>query len=70
VAGSSGPELLDERGEQVALAFDAIRARPRRLDNVEIAELLYACWCPELSFRGQNLHEVEAGLGDTLMPAW
>jgi hypothetical protein len=47
VAGPSDTELLDQRGEQVALAFDAIGARPRRLDNVEIAELLYACWCPE-----------------------
>jgi len=48
---ASQTELLDERGEQVALAFDAIGARPRRLDDVEIAELLYACWCPERSRR-------------------
>ena len=51
VAGPSDTELLDERGEQVALAFDVIGARPHRLDNVEIAELLYACWCPERSRR-------------------
>jgi hypothetical protein len=51
VAGASDTELLDDRGEQVALAFDAIGTRPRRLDNVEIAELLYACWCPERSRR-------------------
>ena len=51
VAGGSDTELLDERGEQIALAFDAIGARPRRLDDVEIAELLYACWCPERAHR-------------------
>jgi hypothetical protein len=51
LAGPSDTELLDERGEQVALAFAAIGARPHRLDNVEIAELLYACWCPERSRR-------------------
>ena len=50
-ATPSETELLDERGEHVALAFDAIGARPRRLDDVEIAELLYACWCPERSRR-------------------
>jgi hypothetical protein len=51
VAGPSDTELLDERGERVAFAFDAIGARPRRLDNVEIAELLYTCWCPDRSRR-------------------
>jgi len=51
VAGTTDTELLDQRGEQVALAFDAIGARPRRLDNVEIAELLYTCWCPERAHR-------------------
>jgi hypothetical protein len=50
-ATPSETERLDERGEQVALAFDAIGARPRRLDDVEIAELLYACWCTERSRR-------------------
>jgi len=49
--GPSETELLDRRGEQVALAFEAISARPRRLDNVEIAELLYTCWCPERARR-------------------
>jgi hypothetical protein len=44
-------ELLDQRGEQIAVVFDAIGARPRRLDNVEIAELLYTCWCPERAGR-------------------
>lgn len=51
VAGQADTDLLDQRGEQVALAFDAIGARPRRLANVEIAELLYACWCPERARR-------------------
>jgi len=51
IAGPSNTELLDQRGEQVALAFDAIGARPRRLDNVEIADLLYTCWCPERAGR-------------------
>lgn len=51
VAGPSDTDLLDQRGEQVALAFDAIGARPRRLDNVEIAELLFSCWCPERARR-------------------
>jgi hypothetical protein len=55
VAGPSDTELLDQRGEQVALELDAIGARPRRLDNVEIAELLYSCWCPERA-RRQPLH--------------
>ena len=50
-AGESDTDLLDQRGEQVALAFDAIGARPRRLDNVEIAELLFSCWCPERTRR-------------------
>ena len=51
VAGSSEIELLDERGEQVTLELAAIGGRPRRLDNVEIAELLYVCWCPERAHR-------------------
>jgi hypothetical protein len=51
VAGPSDIELLDQRGEQVAFELDAIGARPRRLDNVEIAELFYTCWCPERSRR-------------------
>jgi hypothetical protein len=51
VAGPTDTELLDQRGEQVAVQFDAIGARPRRLDNVEIAELLYTCWCPERARR-------------------
>jgi hypothetical protein len=51
VAGPSDTELLDQRGEQVAFELDAIGARPRRLDNVEIAELFYTCWCPERSRR-------------------
>ena len=51
VAGESDTDLLDQRGEQDALAFDAIGARPRRLDNVEIAELLFSCWCPERTRR-------------------
>jgi hypothetical protein len=55
VAGPSDTELLDQRGEQVVLELDAIGARPRRLNNVEIAELLYACWCPERA-RRQPLH--------------
>jgi hypothetical protein len=55
VAGPSDTELLDQRGEQVALELDAIGARPRRLDNVEIADLFYTCWCPERA-RRQPLH--------------
>ncbi len=51
VAGPTDTELLDQRGEQMALHFAAIGARPRRLDNVEIAELLYTCWCPERARR-------------------
>jgi hypothetical protein len=51
VAGPTDTELLDQRGEQIALQFAAIGARPRRLDNVEIAELLYTCWCPERARR-------------------
>jgi hypothetical protein len=51
VAGPSDTELLDQRGEQAALELDAIGARPRRLNNAEIADLLYACWCPERSRR-------------------
>ena len=51
VAGESVTEQLDQHSEQVALAFDAIGARPRRLDNVEIAELLFSCWCPERARR-------------------
>jgi len=49
--GQTDTELLDQRGAQVAVAFDAIRARPRRLDSVEIAELPYTCWCPERARR-------------------
>jgi hypothetical protein len=51
VAGPSDTELLDQRGEQVAFELDTIGARPRRLDNVEIAELVYTCWCPERARR-------------------
>lgn len=51
VAGLSETDQLDQRAEQAALAFDAVGARPRRLDTIEIAELLYACWCPERARR-------------------
>jgi len=49
--GQNDTDLLNQRGEQVTVAFDGIGARPRRLDSVEIAELLYTCWCPERARR-------------------
>src|ERR671933_374556 len=85
VAGESQTDLLDQRGEQVALAFDAIGARPRRLDNVEIAELLLSCWCPERTRRQplriqrraalvvENLPAAGlavTGLPRTIVPGW
>jgi hypothetical protein len=49
--GSTDTDLLDVRGAKVAGAFHAIGASPRRLENAEIAELLYTCWCPERARR-------------------
>ena len=47
VPGPTDTELLDSRAEQVALLLDHAGAAPVRLDDAEIATLLYRCWCPE-----------------------
>jgi hypothetical protein len=46
-AGPSDTELLDACGEETAYALESLGTSPRRLDHLEIAELLYSCWCPE-----------------------
>jgi len=47
LAGRSDTELLDACGEEAAYALESLGTSPRRLDDLEIAELLYSCWCPE-----------------------
>jgi hypothetical protein len=47
VPGPTDSELLDARAEQVALLLDHAGAAPVRLNDVEVALLLYRCWCPE-----------------------
>jgi hypothetical protein len=47
VPGPTDTELLDARAEQVALLLDHAGAASVRLNDVEIAALLYRCWCAE-----------------------
>ena len=51
LSGPTATELLDQRGEKAAAILDRIGADPRRLDDLEIADLLYRCWCPERARR-------------------
>ncbi len=48
---ASDAALLDERAGQVALLLDHAGAAPVRLEDAEIAALLYSCWCPERARR-------------------
>jgi hypothetical protein len=47
LAGPSDTELLDACGEETAYALESLGTSPRRLDDLQIADLLYSCWCPE-----------------------
>ena len=44
-----GRKLLAFRCEEMSRQLARCGLGVRRLDDVELAELLYACWCPELS---------------------
>jgi hypothetical protein len=43
--------LLDERAAQIAVGLDAAGADPVRLENPDIAQLVFDCWCPERARR-------------------